>query len=383
MKNKAYKIYAAMFNFYSLLPLKRGRVALLSPHMAKFTDSLGEIEKELNSRGGYDIIRISGADIKPVKSTNFTDKVNHLFRMLLFFTRKAHQLATSEYIFLNDNFMPMCDLRFKKKTVITQLWHAEGAFKKFGLHLELPQDVRDRVQQGNNRLNYVICTSEKIVPIYAGAFGVSAEKVLPLGSPRADRYIKDNGAFFDAAKFAEKHSLDPSKGIILYAPTFRDNDEDNRRFLENFDFERFNSRFGGEYTLILRLHPQINSGVKVPTGVVDMTKLDDAGELIRAADILITDYSSICMDFALLNKPSVFYAFDLESYNSDRSFYFDYKEYVPGPVATSFDELLDAVGSAHANEDKLKRFMEINFGVTDGNSAKRIVDAVTARLDNL
>ncbi len=382
MKKKAYKIYAAMFNLYSLLPIKRGRVALLSPHMAKFTDSLGEIEKELKSRGGYDILRISGTDIKPVKSKYFTENVCNLFRMLLFFTRKARLLATSEYIFLNDNFMPMCDLRFNKKTVITQLWHAEGAFKKFGLNLDLPQDIRDRVQKGNNRLNYVICTSEKIVPIYAGAFGVPEKKVLPLGSPRADRYISDSGALLDAAGFAKKHSLDHSKGIILYAPTFRDNDEDNRRLLDSFDFEKFNSRFGDRYTLILRLHPQINSGVKVPPGVVDMTRLDDAGELIRAADILITDYSSICMDFALLNKPCVFYAFDLESYNSDRSFYFEYKDYVPGPVATTFDELLDAVGSAQANGDKQKRFLEINFGVTDGNSAKRIVDAVTARLSN-
>ncbi len=382
MKNEAYKIYAAMFNLYAVLPLKRGRVALLSPHMAKFTDSLGEIEKELKSREGFEIVRISGTDIKPVKSKYFTEMLKSLWLMIRFFTRKARLLATAEYVFLNDNFMPMCDLRFKKETVITQLWHGEGAFKRFGLDTRLPPDVRDRVARGNKRLNYVICTSEKVTQIYADAFGVPVERVLPLGSPRADRYISDNGGRKDAAEFAKKHGLDESKGIILYAPTFRDKEEDNRHFLEHFNFERFNARFGDRYTLILRLHPQIHNGVKVPEGVVDMTSLDDAGELIHAAEILITDYSSICMDFALLGKPCVFYAFDLDSYNIDRNFYYDYKEYVPGPVAMDFDELLDAVGSVRKDGDMIKKFVEMNFGLTDGNSAKRIVDAVTARSNN-
>ena len=129
MKNGAYKLYSAMFNLYSILPLKRGRVALLSPHKAKFTDSLGEMEKEQMSRGGYEIVRISGTDIKPVKPSCFTDNLKNLWRIFLFFTRKARYLATSEYVFLHDNFMPMSDLRFKKQTVITQLWQAEGAVK--------------------------------------------------------------------------------------------------------------------------------------------------------------------------------------------------------------------------------------------------------------
>ncbi|NLO45539.1 MAG: hypothetical protein GX107_03445 [Clostridiales bacterium] len=382
MKNGAYKLYSAMFNLYSILPLKRGRVALLSPHKAKFTDSLGEMEKELMSRGGYEIVRISGTDIKPVKPSCFTDNLKNLWRIFLFFTRKARYLATSEYVFLNDNFMPMSDLRFKKQTVITQLWHAEGAFKKFGLDLNLSKSVYERVKKGNERLDYVVCSSEKVAPIYAGAFGVLLKKILPLGSPRADRYI--SGADSTAAKeFLKKHSIDPCKGIVLYAPTFRDNEDDNRRLLESFDFDKFNSRFKDKYTLVLRLHPQINSGVKIPEGVVNMTDLENADELFYAADILVTDYSSICMNFALLGKPIVFYAFDLKKYGSDRSFYFDYKEYVPGPVAETFDDLLDAVETARANGDKLKKFIEINFDKNDGGSAKRIADAVTSRKRNL
>ncbi len=377
MKNTAYKIYAMMFNLYSALPLKADRVVLLSPHMAKFTDSLGEVENEFKARGGYKTVRISGTDIKPVKAHSITEEIKNIARMVSFFTKKARLLATSKYIFLNDNFMPMSDLKFKKDAVITQLWHAEGVFKKFGLDLQLPDDVRNRVAKGNRRVDYLICSSVETAKIYSKALGVPLERTLPLGSPRADKYMRNASLLTTKADFAKKHGIEASKGIILYAPTFRDKDEDNRRILEYFDFDRFNERFGEKYTLILRLHPQIHNGIKVPGSVIDMTDIDDAGELIKASDILITDYSSICMDFALLGKPSIFYAYDLDSYNSDRQFYIDYKSYVPGTVAMTFDELLDAVENPLSDKDKTEEFMRFNFSVTDGKAAERIVDLVT------
>ena len=181
MKQLAYKLFACAFNVCALLPMRR-RAALLSPHMASFTDSLGEMETEMRRRG-FDTVRVSGADIRP-KQINAAA----LLRMLRFFTKGAYDLATASMVFLNDNFMPLADLRVRSRAVWTQLWHAEGAFKRFGLDIaDLPQDVRERVARGNAKLRFVICSSEAVAPIYASAFGVPREKVLPLGSPRADR----------------------------------------------------------------------------------------------------------------------------------------------------------------------------------------------------
>ena len=368
MKHLAYKLFACAFNVCACLPQRR-RVALLSPHMASFTDSLGEMEAEMRARG-FSVVRVSGADIRP-KQKNAAA----VARMLRFFTKGAYDLATASMVFLNDNFMPLADLHVRKDAVWTQLWHAEGAFKRFGLDIaDLPQDVRERVIRGNAKLRFVACSSEAVVPIYASAFGVPPEKVLPLGSPRADRYIEKNSRT-DSRALREKLFGKTDQKIVLYAPTFRDDPAENRALLRHFDFDRFRNELGDTHKLVLRLHPQFHD-VPVPDGVTDMTAYPDAGDLIAASDLLITDYSSLCLDFALVGKPSVFYAFDLASYAAGRSFYRDYTENVPGAVAQTFDELIAAVRTADADADAMRRFCAFHFGSPDGKAASRIADAV-------
>ncbi|MCL2507655.1 MAG: CDP-glycerol glycerophosphotransferase family protein [Oscillospiraceae bacterium] len=377
MKNIFYRIFAARFNLRAKRPPVNNRVALLSPHMAGFTDSLGEIGLELERRGGYEIVKISGEDIKPKKPKNVGEVFETARRIFNFFTKNAKLLASSKYVFLNDNFMPLADMCFHNSAVLTQLWHAEGAFKKFGLDQKLPPDIRARVLKGNARLDYVVCSSDGVADIYAGAFGAPREKVLPYGSPRADRYLRSyRGGAFDVQAFKRDTLKSGGKLVVLYAPTFRDNDADNKKILDHFDLEAFEERFGHTHKLVLRLHPQMHSGVRVPPGVTDMTAHKNVNDLIQAADILVTDYSSICADFALLNKPCVFYAYDLAAYSREREFYFDYRQYVPGAAAETFPEFLDAIGRAQSDTETVQKFVERNFGVLDGKSAERIVDKV-------
>jgi CDP-ribitol ribitolphosphotransferase len=107
-----------------------------------------------------------------------------------------------------------------------------------------------------------------------------------------------------------------------------------------------------------------------------MSRAPDVAVLIQMSTLLITDYSSVCMDFALLNKPCVFYAYDLEEYTRERDFFFEYKNYVPGPVAVTFEQLLEAVAAGGRDEDNLTRFRACNFGSPAGRAAERVVDAV-------
>ena len=368
MNTVLYKLFAASFRFFSLFPL-REKAALLSPHMAKFTDSLGEMEKEM-ARRGVRTVRVSGSDVKPDRITP-----SAVLRALRFFTVGAYRLVTSSVVFLNDNFMPLADLPIRGKAQWVQLWHAEGAFKRFGLDIpNLPDDVRDRVMRGNAKLRYVICSAKSVVPIYASAFGVPQEKVLPLGSPRADAYIRACREA-DTTAFRKKYFGETDKIIVLYAPTFRDDPAENRTLLSHFDFDAFRRELGGEYLLVLRLHPQFHD-IPIPEDVCDMTGFADAGALFSACDLLVTDYSSVCLDFALLEKPCVFYAFDLDKYASDRSFYRDYTQYVPGPAAKTFPQLLAAIRSADADRDALRSFAQFNFDTQDGQCAARIADLV-------
>lgn len=377
MKKIFYFIYAVIFNFFSIFPLKKNKVVFLSPHNENFNDSLGAVMEEVIRRDEFRVVLISGRDLK-FETSNVKKIFSSIGKAISFFTVKAYHLATAHYIFLNDNFMPMGMLRFKENAVITQLWHAEGAFKKFGLDIEQPDEIRELEKKGNAKLTYVVCSSEEVAPIYANAFGVSDYKVLPLGSARLDWFGKEINNDRLRADFDKKYPMCKGKQLALYAPTFRDNTADDERILENFDVASFNERFGDKYALLIRLHPQVHSNVRIPDGAVDVCNYGNVTEIMRLCDFLITDYSSICMDFAIQDKPVYFYAFDLDLYERDRSFYFDYESYVPGPVAKDFQTLLNLINSTVSETYRKRRydFNYSNFGTPDGKAAERIVDRI-------
>lgn len=356
-----------------IFPIKQKRIAFVAPHNGGAEDSLGILRSYVEKKGGYETVFISTNDLK-LDFSGFMPLVKSCLKAAGFFTFKAAALSRSKYVFLNDNFMPMASLKFRKDTVITQLWHAEGAFKKFGLSAPLTDDIREREKKGAAKLTCVVCTSKNVVPIYAEAFGVDAEKVLPLGSPRIDLLLSEKDASELRADFDKKHPECKGKTLILYAPTFRDSPEKDSKLLESIDTEAFNLRFP-DCRLLTKLHPQINSA-KPLDGATDVTKGHNIGDLTLICDTVITDYSSVCMDFALLSKPCIFYAFDLAEYEVERSFYFDYKSYVPGPVAENFDSLLNALENADEYNEKLEKFVDFNFDFRDSKNTERIFERI-------
>ena len=367
MKELFYRLFA--FFFWLSRRLHRGAdpalVALISPHNASFNDSLGEIEAALKEKGGQRFLHLSHADL------------NGLGSALRFFTVKAFRLARAGYVFLNDNFMPLGYLDFSSETTVVQLWHAEGAFKRFGLDIDQPPAVRRRELAANQKLSFVVCSSPDVRPIYAGAFGVAPEQVLPLGSPRADALLNAANTAALREKFDEQYPPCRGKKLVLYAPTFREEPDWDRTFLDAFDPARLAKELGEDAALLVRLHPQVHCAREFP-GAIDVTDYPAVNELTLICGSLITDYSSICMDFALLDKPCYFFAPDLERYENTRSFYFDYRSYVPGAVCETMAELIDAIKQPDDPRAR-KTFREKNLASVDGGSCERILDAVWAR----
>lgn len=365
MKNLFYNLYALFFNICrKIFPLKSNGIAFVAPHNGGENDSLGIMKKYVESLGEYETVSVSTRDLKS----------GSIIRAIGFFTSGAKKLATSKYVFLNDNFMPMAKLNFSPDATVIQLWHAEGAFKKFGLSAPLSDDIIKREKACSERLDYIICSSKNVAPIYAEAFGTKIEKILPLGSPRVDELLADCDIDSMRKAFDEKHPGCSGKKLILYAPTFRESPEKDSALLSHIDAEKFNAEFGKEYQLLIKLHPQINSASPIEN-TIDVTK-EDIGMLTHICDMVITDYSSVCMDFALLSKPCIFFAFDLEEYEKERSFYFDYESYVPGKVTENFDGVIEAIKNPQSSEAALRSFREFNFDYTDCNNTKRIFDAV-------
>ncbi len=374
MKKLFYSLYAFFFNISRIFPLKADRIAFVAPHNGGDGDSLSVLRAFAQSKGDFDIVTISTNDLK-LDFSGIGALISSCFKAFCFFTVKAKALATSKYVFLNDNFMPMASLNFSKDAVITQLWHAEGAFKKFGLSAPLTDEVRIREEKCSGKLTYIVCSSKNVVPVYAEAFGVDEDKILPLGTPRIDTLLCGHDTSKIREEFDNMHPECRDKKLILYAPTFRDDAENDKNIVKNIDIDSFKEKIGNEYALLIKLHPQIHS-CKSIDGAVDVTVGHDINNLTLISDILITDYSSVCMDFALLSKPCIFFAFDLESYEKERSFYFKYENYVPGPVVKSFNEVINEIKNPRNNEEKLRRFRDFNFDYIDCNNTKRIFDYI-------
>lgn len=366
MKKLLYNIYAVLFNISAFLfPVKKNRVAFISMHNENFRDSLGCVYEHMKKEGGYDFVLITREDLSPRKP----------LRVLSFFLVKSRLLATSKYVFLNDNFMPMGKLGFRSETVITQLWHGEGAFKKFGLHIPQPEDLRKREIAANKKLSYVVCSSEGVRRIYSEAFGIDEEKVLPLGAPRLDYLLTKANTEKAKEKILSLYPQARGKKIILYAPTFRDDAEKDKMLLDGFDARKLLGELGEEYALFVRLHPQVHSAAVDTQTVTDVTDYEDVRELVLASDVLITDYSSICMDFCVLDKKIVFYCPDLEWYRGRRDFYFDYEAFVPGTVCKSFSDLSEGIKKDFCKE-RNQLFKEKNFSFVDTENAERVVNYI-------
>ena len=93
------------------------------------------------------------------------------------------------------------------------------------------------------------------------------------------------------------------------------------------------------------------------------------------SDMLITDYSSIMIEYSILSRPIVFFTYDLDNYLSkERGFYYDFKKTVPGPIVYTSDELIDAIKNNDFDKSKISSFVNTQFNEINGQSSKHVVD---------
>lgn len=362
MKNLLYLLFCFNFHICRLFGVKKNKVVLMCLHNEGENGALAMIEKTLKNYGEFEIIWFH-------RDTMYSSLKN----IFSFFFKTSKDMAQANYIFLNDNFMPMANMKFSQNTKIIQLWHGEGAMKRSCLAMNLPAKYAKRLRKCNERLTSLVVSSKGVVGVYEETFGIPKEKINVLGAPRTDYFFSGVNKDEIKRKFYEKYPACKGKKLILYAPTFRDDEEKNKELLSNFPFKQFGEL--SEYALLVRLHPQVGGIIGEEKGFYDVTDYQSVSELAYISDILISDYSSIIMDFAIQNKPMVFYAYDLDYFNKDgRGFYFDYESYVPGKVVKQADELIDTFKNKDFQTEKIEKFRDFNFDYRDKYNSIRIVE---------
>lgn len=293
------------------------------------------------------------------------------------------RLLTSDFLITND----VVTKHLVKGPRVTYVQCCHGTPLKAIAHDEVDSTYRGaaahlrRVDRDVRKWDYLLSPSPTITAILRRAYQYDGV-VLETGNPRNDLLVNDNGEIRGRVRRALGISDDTL--AILYAPTWRDNSKDAEgRFVQsNYpDLARLASALDGAVVLT-RLHPHVSGTIaSVPGFTIDASSHAELGELFLAADVFVSDYSSTIFDFAVTGKPIVLFAPDLEQYRNDiRPLYFDYESWAPGPIATTTDDLaeairdLDALTSAYA--ERRSAFDEQFCPYDDGHATERVIAAV-------
>lgn len=286
-----------------------------------------------------------------------------------------------------DQWIPAAD------QVYVQCWHGTP-LKRLGYDITNSDnamnsvaEIQEKYRTDTQRFDYLLSpcrfSSEKFRSAWhLDALGKS-DAILEIGYPRNDflsTYTQE-----DVQRVKERLGLGgTTKKIILYAPTWRDNQHDAASgyvYQNPVDFDQLRAALGEEYIILFRAHYLVANSFDFEAYkgfVYDVSGYDDINELYILADLLVTDYSSVFFDYAILERPMIFYMYDMEEYRDEmRGFYLDVSE-LPGPIVRTEEELAQAVHHADSAQNRavLEAFnAKFNY-LNDGKAAQRLAEKV-------
>ncbi|WP_192809520.1 bifunctional glycosyltransferase/CDP-glycerol:glycerophosphate glycerophosphotransferase [Actinomadura rudentiformis] len=220
--------------------------------------------------------------------------------------------------------------------------------------------------------------------IFRRAFGFKGE-IIEAGYPRNDvLYHPESDRI--AASVRAKLGIPEDKKVVLYAPTWRDDQYYSRgryKFDMRLNLAQAQAALGDDHVLLVRLHSNVVDGVPEDGNgfVFDVSLYPDIAELYLISDMMITDYSSVMFDFANTRRPMLFFTYDLADYRDRlRGFYFDFEKEAPGPLLETSDALIGAIRNvdeaAADHELRYKNFVDRFCPLDDGHAAARVIEKV-------
>jgi CDP-glycerol glycerophosphotransferase len=287
-------------------------------------------------------------------------------------------LERARYIVSNDTIHD--DFRKDPQTTYLQTWHgtplkriafdvARPAFAGADRYpIELARDVA--------RWDVLLSPNRFSTDVLRRAFRYRGE-VLETGYPRNDLLLSPER---DAVRrrVRERLGLAPGVRAVLYAPTWRD----DRPFELELDLPAAVEALGDGHVFLMRAHWLARATQELQgEGVIDVTHYQDLRELYLAADVLVTDYSSSMVDFAVTRRPILFYAYDLEHYRDVlRGFYWDFEAEAPGPLLRTTAEVIGALqdleGVVERFGERYAGFRERFCHLDDGRASARVLEAI-------
>lgn len=363
----------------SFLPLKK-RVVFATNRTETLSDNFKFIDREMRRQAlDFESVFL----LKTVKS-GLMGKVFYVLHLI----KATYYLATSQFFLIDDFYFPVYVVKLRQGTEVVQVWHACGVFKKFGYSI-LDKDYgadNEYVKYIPIHQNYshVLVSSKEVSPYYAEAFNMNESEIRPIGIPRTDVFFDSELKEEAIQRVYQAYPQLKDKKIILYAPTFRGATRTTMHMEIPFDLKRVAETLDENTMLVLKMHPFISRNIKETevSKVVDVTGYSEVNDLLLIADLLISDYSSLIFEYALLERPMIFYAHDRVTYVKERDFYYKYEMFVPGPIAETTEELIQILHQSNFDLDRIRAFKEKFFDDFDGKASQRFVQQVILKQSN-
>ena len=311
------------------------------------------------------------------------------------YNSRAHKLACARAKYIVTNSMPLGFFRLRRGQELIETWHGTP-LKRLGCDIEVDsnsvntaQEIHQRYRERVKKITTLLSPSDFYTEKLSSAFALrdygKHVRVIQQGYPRNDflsRYTPEQAAAIKA-----RLGVPEGKKVILYAPTFRDNQKLDKAYSYGFtlemDFDHLLDTLGEDYVILFRPHyfvaSQFDFG-KYEGRVFNVADVDDVNEVYIISDMLITDYSSVFFDYAILKRPILLFMYDLELYQGQlRDFYIDLKE-LPFPILRTQEQLeeaiLDQFQGGFRFTEAYQKFNETYTPMDDGRASHRVLGEI-------
>lgn len=255
--------------------------------------------------------------------------------------------ALSAGVWFTSAGLPAYGIGLHKKRLIINLWHGVPLKKIALLDPNLKKAARIYFKKiFSENYTCILTTSHELIPLMARSFAVSEDKIKVWGQPRNDGMFQKN----DCRKILGQlfPDLPEYTKTVLYAPTFRDYGQVQLFPFKDFDQKQLEA-FLDEKNMLLFIRTHVaEQGSAAPylgkrIRFLGNEQAEDVTGILNIFDCLITDYSSIYIDYLLTDKPMIFLPYDRQQYLDGRGMNFDYDDVTPGPKPETFNDFLDAL----------------------------------------
>jgi teichoic acid glycerol-phosphate primase len=282
------------------------------------------------------------------------------------------------FIIVDNYVVELGAIKLNPSKVCIQIWHANGALKKFGLASAHPYSQQDigRFTSVYKQYDKILVGSEKMKSLFKDAFRIENDEIfMECGTLRTDKYFKQIAI---SGHLENALSVKNRKKILLYAPTYREGQ--NELKLKSTEMNKLKAE---GYTLIIRTHPAIKSLIpdELKDFVVDGNDFQ-LHELLTLSDLLITDYSSIAMEFSILSKPIYFYCYDLDEYRERTGLISEFEKQVCSRIYKDTRALEEAILKDVVKAKDVQLFNEKWNKYTTGSACESLLSYVELRNKN-